>query len=242
MKSGKQNVNCSVYKIIFIACSIVCFGANSFELRATENQDSRILPQHPVLISKIYGELASAWWQWALSIPESQNPLLDTTGQFAGVGQRGPVWFLAGTFGNSAERTVQIPRGRFIFMPVHNWIFGAGVFDCDPTVPGVPCDVNVLREKAASAATAAEILEVWIDGKPVPNVRKYRAFSPRPFSITLPQGAVFGIPAGTYFPQVADGYWLLLAPFSKGEHTIRVHVVNSAAEIDMTVTTKIIVQ
>src|SRR6266404_1942081 len=42
--------------------------------------------------------LTGEWWQWALSIPASQNPLLDTTGDKCMVGQRGPIWFLAGTF------------------------------------------------------------------------------------------------------------------------------------------------
>ncbi|HWN93715.1 MAG TPA: hypothetical protein VNT99_01670 [Methylomirabilota bacterium] len=181
---------------------------------------------------KTYGQWAAAWWQWALSIPEAQNPLLDTTGQSAGIGQSGPVWFLAGTFGNSVERTVTVPAGKSIFMPVHNWIFGAGVFDCDPTAPGV-CDLPTLREKAAAAATGAEIVEAWIDGDKVRNIRSYRGISPEPFGVTFPEGAVFGIPAGTHSPHVADGYWLMLTPPDKGRHTIRVHVVNSAAGIDM---------
>jgi len=86
-----------------------------------------ILPPQSHPQGKTYGEWAVAWWQWALSIPEAQSPVADATGEFAGVGQSGPVWFLAGTFGNSAERTVTVPAGKSIFMPVHNWIFGAGV-------------------------------------------------------------------------------------------------------------------
>lgn len=35
------------------------------------------------------------------------------------------------------------------------------------------------------------------------------------------------MPAGTYFPQVADGYYMLLAPLSVGTHTIAVHVVST---------------
>ena len=34
--------------------------------------------------------LATSWWQWALETPASENPLTDTTGQFAAVNQRGP--------------------------------------------------------------------------------------------------------------------------------------------------------
>jgi hypothetical protein len=35
------------------------------------------------------------------------------------------------------------------------------------------------------------------------------------------------VPAGTYSPQVADGYYMLLAPLSVGAHTIVVHVISS---------------
>jgi hypothetical protein len=118
-----------------------------------------------------------------------------------------------------------MPAGKALFMPVYNWIFGSGVFDCDPTVPGVPCNVDDLSALAAANTEVATVLEVTIDGVPVQNVRDYRASSPDPFSITYPENSVVGVPAGTYYPQVADGYWLMLAPLSKGKHTIEIHVV-----------------
>src|SRR6516162_4753678 len=34
-------------------------------------------------------QLSGEWWQWALSIPTSVNPLADATGDNAFVGQRG---------------------------------------------------------------------------------------------------------------------------------------------------------
>ena len=172
-----------------------------------------------------YGEWAAKWWQWALSIPADQNPVTDPTGQFAGVGQSGPVWFLAGTFGGDAARTVTIPPGKSIFIPVYNWIFGSGVFDCEPTIPGVPCDVPTLQERAAQYTTNAVLVEAWIDGVQVNNIRAYRGISPKPFPITVPDANVIGIAAGTYYPQVADGYWLMLTPFAPGPHTIVVHVI-----------------
>jgi hypothetical protein len=55
-------------------------------------------------------------------------------------------------------------------------------------------------------------------------VRQYEAASPGPFSIVYPENSVVGEPAGTYFPEVTDGYWLMLAPLAKGTHEIRVHV------------------
>jgi hypothetical protein len=144
------------------------------------------------------------------------------------------VWFVGGTFGNSVERTFSVPAGKTLFVPVHPWIFGSAVFDCDPTNPGVPCDVPTLRAAAAAAATGAEVVEARIDDRSVDGIRDFRTISPEPFPIVLPEGAVFGIPAGTYFPQVADGYWLMLAPLSHGEHTIQLHVVNSAFALDET--------
>ncbi len=89
----------------------------------------------------------------------------------------------------------------------------------------LPSAVDVLREAAAENTEAAEVLEVTIDGVPVQNVREYRAASPAPFSLTYPENSVVGVPAGEYYPQVADGYWLMLAPLSKGEHLIEIHVV-----------------
>ena len=36
----------------------------------------------------------------------------------------------------------------------------------------------------------------------------------------FPDANLFGIPAGTYAPAVADGYYLLLLPLRPGPHTI----------------------
>jgi hypothetical protein len=182
-----------------------------------------IAPSQSVSHGLAYGEWAAKWWQWALSIPADQNPITDPTGQFAGVGQSGPVWFLAGTLGGNAARTVSVPAGKAIFMPVYNWIFGSSVWDCDPTNPGVPCDVPTLRQKAADNTTSALVVEAWIDGVQVQNIRNYRGISPNPFPIEIPEVNLLGNPAGIYYPQVADGYWLMLAPFAVGTHIIIVH-------------------
>jgi hypothetical protein len=145
----------------------------------------------------------------------------------AGLGQSGPVWFLGGTAGGSVTRTFTMPAGKAIFLPVHQWIFGATVFDCDPSVPGVPCDVATLKKAAADAAKAVTLMEVWVDEQPVGDVKDYRVKSPSSFSVTVPADNVSGVPAGTYSPQVADGYYMLLAPLSVGPHSISLHVISS---------------
>ena len=206
------------------------------------NPNPGVLPIGSMPGGKTYGEWTAAWWQWALSIPADRNPILDPTGEFCGEGQNGPVWFYAATFGNSAERSCTIPTGKMIFMPVFPCIFGAAVGDCEPIGSG-PCDVPTLQAAAAAATLAAEVLQVTIDGVPVQSIRDYRAFSPGPFSITFPEGAVFGLPAGTFFPNVSDGYWLMLAPLSRGEHTIEVFVSAPSVGIqELTVITHLTVE
>ena len=174
-----------------------------------------------------YGEWAERYWQWVLAQPTPTNPQLDATGEFAGVGQSGPVWFLAGTFGNSAERDITIPSGKALFFAVQPWIFGAGTFDCEPTVPGVPCDVPTLHAAAATATDGSSVVEASIDGEPVSGMLGYRAADEGSFSITVPADNPIGVPAGTYSPQVVDGYWLLLAPLRVGDHTITAHIVSN---------------
>lgn len=183
-----------------------------------------IFPPQSQPYGKSYNEWVVNWWQWVLSIPADRNPLIDETGESAGEGQRGPVWFVAGTFGNSVERSYPVPAGKALFVPVFNWIFGAGAFDCDPSNPGVPCVVCELEQLAAANTKAADVLEVSVDGVPVQNIRRYEASSPGPFAIRYPENSVVGLPAGRYFPNLADGYWLMLKPLPPGTHEIRIHV------------------
>jgi hypothetical protein len=177
---------------------------------------------------KTYGEWVVSYWQWAMSFPTAASPWFsDSDGSLATLGQSGPVWFLGGTAGASFERTFTMPAGKAVFLPVHQWIFGSTVFDCDPSNPGVPCDISSLKKDAADAAKAVALMEVSVDGETISNPKDYRVKSSEAFPVTVPADNVSGVPAGTYFPQVADGYYMLLTPLSVGTHTISVRVVSS---------------
>ena len=206
---------------VLVATAMLVLGSVS-SVRAGDNPG--VFPQRSHPYGESYGEWVVDWWQWALSIPADRNPLTDPTGEFAGESQHGPVWFVAGTFGDSAERSYKVPVGKALFVPVFVWIFGAGAYDCNPSVPGVPCVVCDLKALAAANTAAAEVLEVTVDGVRVQNVQRYEASSPEPFSVRYPDNSVVGLPAGRYFPQVADGYWLMLKPLAKGKHDITIHV------------------
>jgi hypothetical protein len=47
---------------------------------------------------RTYGQWSARWWQYVLSIPAPENPLLDLTGARCARGQSGPVFFRVGTF------------------------------------------------------------------------------------------------------------------------------------------------
>jgi hypothetical protein len=212
-----------VVALVVVGLGLVMAGPRSVA-QADDDARWKVIPRDANTYGNSSGEWSARWWQWALSIPAATNPVLDETGAHCAEGQSGPVWFLAGSFfGGTFERACTVPPGTALFWPIVNAAFGAAVFDCEPTQPGVPCNITVLRA-AAAASMDPVTLDASIDGVPVRHVRDYRVQSPV-FSVTLPEGNVVDVPSGTYAPLVSDGYWLMLAPLAAGAHTI--HFKNS---------------
>lgn len=178
--------------------------------------------------------LGAEWWQWIVSIPPADNPLLDPTGEKCMVGQRGRTWFLAGTFGGgTAVRTCSVPEGTTLFFPVANAIG----FD----TPGVcgqgePIPAAKYREDAAAFIDGVSNVSVHLDGKAA---RAHRITSPV-FAVTPPEDNIFDVfcalPAGVYSPAVDDGLYVQLRPLSVGMHTLRFHAENSSQGFVLDVT------
>jgi hypothetical protein len=77
-----------------------------------------VFPPNTKPYGKTFAEWSAEWIKWALTIPMRYNPAADTTGKNCAINQNGPVWFLAGISGGSAERTCVIPAGKAISFPV----------------------------------------------------------------------------------------------------------------------------
>ena len=163
-----------------------------------------------------YEDLSAAWWNWCSAIRFDEHPVAsDPTGAFAGIGQSGDFWFLAGTFGGFAERTVTIPAGKALFFPLFN------------TAYWMPEDAPSLAECAAGAAggpNQCDILECEVDGTAIPDLFSYRIPS-GPWLLQIPPGGIFTEPQfGGYDPgtrtAMGDGFWMFLKPLSRGAHTI----------------------
>jgi hypothetical protein len=190
-----------------------------------DNPNPGVLPPSSHAFGTTYSDLAGAWWNWALQSPEEENPILDDTGEDGARGQSGKVWFLAGTFGGSAERTLTVPAGKALFFPLVNSVFW---------VPDDGPNEAAVRALAAADIDATTVLECTVDGVALNGLFFYRAASPEGgFVLHIPEGSIlhqWGYNFGDRYPAVADGYWLLLAPLSAGKHEISFHAVRGDPE------------
>ena len=175
-----------------------------------------------------YGEWGADWWTWALTQPADVNPMLDTTGENCAQGQRGRVWFLAGTFFGdppAVSRTCTVPRGKALLFPVLNGFSGATKGD-----PENEKTEAFHRNRVVSQMRAVSGLHATIDGVAVRHI-KARYFEQSPiFKVVLPDNNLFDLnrdclPASVeagceVFPTVDAGYYLMVKPLRRGRHTI----------------------
>lgn len=164
---------------------------------------------------------AAQWWQWAYGVPENYSPLYDDAGDYAAMGQRGPVWFLCGAFSLSGTvtRDVVIPEGKSIFFPILTRQYdNVGVVS--------PDTIEDLQIKAAAFAEAVDLQTIAcsVDDVPITDLYKRRVASAPAFEYSVGPGTIpttFGATAGDIvYPAVFDGYWVMLKPLTPGVHTV----------------------
>ena len=171
--------------------------------------------------SHAFGKSYAVWgeefnqWLWQFSLEEF--PLFQPDGDVdCGIGQRGNVWFLYGAFGGAIERNCTIPANKAIFIAVNSVV---------SFVPEFGETEQEIREDAQKDLEVVDTLEAWIDGVPVNDPYGYRASSPEGgFVLSIEEGSILnqlGFDAGDRDPAIVDGYWLLLPPFSIGEHMVQ---------------------
>ena len=169
-----------------------------------------VVPPNSTAYGNKYSGWSAEWWQFVLSIPGPDNPLFDDNGSRCVIGQRGPVWFFVGWFGEgAATRTCSVPEGSALFFPIIN------VVDVNTTTQ----TAAELRAETAPCLDAVTSLSVALDGVPVPLNDKFRVQS-EVFAVTLPADNLFGIDAGTYSPAIDDGFYVMLKPLSVGTHAL----------------------
>jgi len=203
---------------------IVLFAALATGFTAASLMPISVLSAEP----QAYDQLSAEWWQWVLSIPVDENPLLEGTGKSCMVGQRGSDWFLVGTFSGGPvghiERDCSIPEGVMLFFPVVN-----SVYFNSPNICGQgPASYSAkwMRDQIAPAIDDAQNLSVMLDGKQVKQLHRTKS---KVFAVALPEDNLFvdlcagDSPPGIFSPAVDDGIYVRLNPLSVGAHELNIH-------------------
>ncbi|MBI4601956.1 MAG: hypothetical protein HY721_08345 [Planctomycetes bacterium] len=172
-----------------------------------------VYPPHAEVHGKTLMEWGAEWWRWILGIESTANPVRDFTGARCGLGQGGPVFFLAGTdISGSFQRACTVPAGREIFFPLSNAVGGAG--------PGEPEDCEFWRRQVEDYMNAVCELSCELDGQAIRGLGDHREQSSC-FEVILPANNLFIPESICLRTAVADGYWLMLKPLSAGKHQLK---------------------
>src|SRR6266516_3042171 len=211
-QNTKQAFGSSARKPLLAAAILVLLVATSPAQAAERNPNRGILPVGSTSYGKTYAEWSALLWQHAIELPVEGNPFVDG-GCFE---LSGPVWFLSAPL-SMGEHSCTVPSGRALFVPTLT-------IECSSLEsPDSGFHGDTEEEQRACAKFWADHivnLSVEIEGVPVRDLVSYRVVSPQ-FSFTAPDPNILGVPGGGAGTAVADGYYLMLAPLSKGGHTIR---------------------
>jgi hypothetical protein len=214
-----------------VAAAVVLACSSGLQAAPGEAGPLRVIPPHSIIHDETIGEWGARWWQWMALSPKGTNPVRDDrTGELAHVGQTGwsgqpstlechpgsaaPVFFLAGNFGGTDTRTVTVPGGREILVP----LFGSVQYNLRDR----EFSVGELAERARAEVDRVDTLELTLDGRVIAGeeLRDHRELF-RIFKMCLPWNNVQEHQPGEYYPAVSDGYFLMLEPPPPGAYTIR---------------------
>ena len=163
-----------------------------------------------------YSDHIKNFWKWLLHIPAKESPTNDPTGEGCAIGQsntNASVFYLAHNNGGISERVCKVPAGKGLFIPV---------MEAEVSDKEVP---NASVEDLASAAKADQdsvnSLYLKIDDKEYKyeNLTKYRTHTD-PFEVVFPDNGIYGVLQGGVSKSVADGFYIITEPLTKGNHTV----------------------
>lgn len=201
--------------IAIIAVGLV-LGAGSSAWAGHGNQGNPgILPPQSQPYGKSYPEWAAAFWQWSLALPVSGHPFLDDNPIYDfGAGQSGKVWFWSAPDA-TLTRHASMPAGTAMFLTIRD----AECSSLEAVDSGF-YGATEQEQRACATYWSDHIVDVFcvIDGVAVQNLEAYRFTTPQ-FQFAAPTPWIFGDTGGTG-TSVGNGYFLMLAPLSRGTHVI----------------------
>lgn len=174
---------------------------------------------------RAYERGAIGWTRWALGQPHSTgSPISDPTGELCGVGQSGPLWYLAGTFGGPVERTCDVPAHKHLFFPlVNRW----GIF-LEEYYASEQEFIDFLTEYFAANRAATCQLQLRLDGEDLVSDELAELDEALyvdvldPFDVDINPdnwATQFGFEGGVT-TTMTDGHFAMLRPLEPGVHTL----------------------
>jgi len=212
-QNTKQAPDASVLKPLLVTAILALLVATSPAQAAGANANPGIAPPNSNPYGHSYGEWSAELWKQAIEGPVAGNPFVEG-GCYA---LSGTVWAVAAPLGPAVFECT-VPPGKGLFVP-------SLTIECSSLEPPETGFHGDTAEEQAACATywADHIvdLSVEIDGAPVQDLESYRVVSPQ-FTFIAPDPNILGVPGGGAGTSVADGYYVMLAPLSRGGHSIRV--------------------
>ncbi len=199
--------------------------ASYTQLVAAGNPNPRVLPINSYPYGMSYGIWGQEFSNWLYHFSLAEFPLFQGDDLDCATAQSGQVWFLAGVLGGpgvAVTRSCTVPPGKALFISVNSVVSFAPLFG--ETEQDVRDDASRDLDGTATT-TGVEELYIWVDGVELDNAFGYRASSPEGgYILSVEEGTILaeiGIPVDDYAPAIVDGYWVMLAPLSAGEHTVQ---------------------
>lgn len=205
------------YKIGFIAMFFLPTLIITFSLTPILGSNTvNIFPPGAKPYGLPYSEHIQKYWKWIIHIPAKDSPRNDTSGERCASGQsnlNSSVFYLSANTGGKSERTCVVPAGKGLFIPVMQ------VEISDKEIPNA--SVEELAQSAKKDQDSVNSLNLKIDDREYTydNLTKYRTRT-EPFEVIFPNNGIFGIVEGGKSKAVADGFYVITEPLTKGNHTI----------------------
>jgi hypothetical protein len=183
--------------------------------KAQTNDAIKFFPPESKPFGESLEEFVINYWKTFLSIPASDHPWEDLTGEECNYGQNlknASVFYLPTMGEGKLERTCTIPSGLGIVIPI---IIGEASFAEFPYIK----TIKELHDIAKADADKMDTYYLKInDTKADLDLSKYRSHT-KPFDVTFPQDAMFGAEPGES-KVVADGYYVITEPLKPGTYKI----------------------
>jgi len=191
------------------------------------NPNSRVFPPNAHPYGKSQAAWTADWWSHMFSFGCDNFPLFDSDGSQAGLNTAGPVIFLPGNFGGTTTRTITVPHGKALLFPILNnlWIYSAcyGIAEEDEAFANGTLAEYISSNVDPVLDGDGITLSATLDGREFNNLRNYRFNSGLyDFDANPELTDCLGDPCLVEEDLLAltNGFWLMLKPLSRGQHTL----------------------